>query len=87
MGKPETEKTIKRIKAGLKMNPAKVVRVRRWLIGTQGNRCVNCGKLNLKRGDLTIDHKVPLSKGGTNDGKNCQILCSNCNLKKGNKIE
>lgn len=33
---------------------------------------------------IHIDHIVPLTKGGTNDPTNLQILCSKCNLKKYN---
>ncbi|XRB09669.1 HNH endonuclease [Pycnococcus provasolii] len=39
-----------------------------------------------KRGDvaLTIDHVIPVSKGGIHDWTNCVIACSACNAKKGN---
>jgi len=45
-------------------------------------KCQNseCGATN----DLTIDHKIPLSKGGTNNEDNLQTLCKICNLKKRN---
>ena len=33
--------------------------------------------------DLTMDHKIPLTKGGTNALENIQILCRRCNQKKG----
>ena len=33
--------------------------------------------------ELEIDHIVPLNLGGTNDPTNLQILCENCNSKKG----
>lgn len=33
--------------------------------------------------ELTIDHIVPLAKGGTNDLENLQLLCRSCNCKKG----
>jgi 5-methylcytosine-specific restriction endonuclease McrA len=44
--------------------------------------CKFCGQKN----NLTIDHKIPLSKGGTNYFENMQTLCKSCNCKKGKKI-
>ncbi|VVN75686.1 hypothetical protein PS689_00716 [Pseudomonas fluorescens] len=32
-----------------------------------------------------IDHIIPISQGGTSDPTNLQILCSTCNLAKGNR--
>ena len=34
-----------------------------------------------------LDHKLPLSRGGTNNTKNLCIACSTCNLEKGNKTD
>lgn len=42
------------------------------------NRCLCCGK----RKKLTVDHVIPLSKGGSNYISNIQPLCKECNNKK-----
>jgi len=51
---------------------------------TYGYACGMCWK---KEPDiaLTIDHKIPLSQGGTNSIDNIQPLCKSCNSKKGRK--
>lgn len=48
----------------------------------QKNRCAQpwCRK-NLSAG-YHIDHIQPLSRGGSNDRRNIQVLCPSCNLKK-----
>ncbi|RJQ68090.1 HNH endonuclease [Pseudonocardiaceae bacterium YIM PH 21723] len=35
--------------------------------------------------DLTADHIVPLSKDGTHQRSNLQVLCRTCNAAKGNR--
>lgn len=35
---------------------------------------------------LSIDHKVPISKGGDNSLSNMQFLCLNHNFKKGARV-
>lgn len=44
--------------------------------------CQICGSTQ----DLTIDHFIPLSKGGTNDKENLWTLCNKCNNEKGDQI-
>lgn len=44
--------------------------------------CVQCGAMD----DLTIDHIVPLSRGGTTEEKNLQVLCRPCNSAKRNAL-
>lgn len=45
--------------------------------------CVHCGEKDEQK--LTIDHIVPVAKGGTDDYSNLQILCRSCNSAKGTK--
>lgn len=35
--------------------------------------------------ETQVDHKLPKSKGGAGEVENGQVLCWDCNLKKGNK--
>lgn len=35
---------------------------------------------------MTIDHLIPIDKGGTNDEWNLATMCADCNSKKGNLI-
>ena len=48
-----------------------------------GNRCLACGRTDLP---LTIDHIVPLSKGGSNWITNAQPLCQPCNTRKHDRV-
>ena len=46
-------------------------------------KCANCEATE----NLTIDHIKPVSKGGTDDPSNLQLLCKSCNSSKGAKYE
>ncbi|WP_211298936.1 HNH endonuclease [Kineococcus rhizosphaerae] len=46
-----------------------------------GYTCCYCGTC----AGLTVDHKVPLVLGGTNDLDNLQTLCGSCNSRKGHR--
>ena len=48
--------------------------------------CVLCGK-PMRENDKTLDHKIPLSKGGTNSIGNLQLAHSRCNKQKGCKTD
>lgn len=47
-----------------------------------GYKCVNCPSEH----NLTVDHKIPLAKGGTWDIDNLQLMCQSCNSSKGVKV-
>lgn len=44
-----------------------------------GGACRNCGSTT----NLHFDHVIPLSWGGASTADNVQLLCRDCNLKKG----
>jgi len=46
-----------------------------------GEYCLHCGSVE----HITVDHVVPLSKGGSNTKDNLQPLCLSCNCSKGTK--
>ena len=52
------------------------------LLPRQSFRCVICNKV----GTDHIDHRIPLSRGGSNDIDNLQALCAACNIEKSDKL-
>lgn len=49
------------------------------LLCQQDARCIYCR--SLLQG-FHIDHKTPVSRGGSNEIDNLQLLCADCNLRK-----
>lgn len=45
-------------------------------------QCVICSS----KESLSIDHILPISRGGNSEDENLQTLCMSCNTKKGNKL-
>ncbi len=41
-------------------------------------RCANCGVT----GNLSVDHIIPLSQGGSDEDSNRQLLCRDCVIRK-----
>lgn len=56
---------------------------RQKIIKRDGNKCLKCGTSD----KLTVDHIIPVSRGGTNQEHNLQTLCEPCNLDKGTEIK
>lgn len=55
---------------------------RQEIIARDGEQCAKCGATD----NLQVDHIYPVSRGGTNDLDNLQLLCGPCNLSKSAKI-
>ena len=53
---------------------------------SQRYRCMYCGA-RLTTDNLQIDHRYPVSRGGSNDDENLQALCRRCNIRKGNHTD
>lgn len=61
---------------------ARQKRVSRAVFKRDGRICLHCGSEE----NLTIDHKIPILWGGSDDLTNLQVLCRRCNACKGSKI-
>ena len=46
--------------------------------------CYHCEQ-KFKPTELTMDHLIPIARGGKSDKKNCVPCCKDCNTKKGYK--
>ena len=53
------------------------------LIERDGIKCYYCGEENVT---LEIHHRLPLSKGGTTNIENCVLVCSQCNIRIGDRL-
>lgn len=71
------------LKAGV---PSEIVRLKD-ILERDGPTCYLCGKTldpDIK-GQVTLDHVIPLTKGGPHMTENVRIACMTCNTRKGNR--
>ena len=71
--------------------------IRRSLYDKQGGRCRWCNRLMIRPRNgkfrqplpadaATIDHVIPVTRGGTDDSSNLVLACHACNRKNGNTL-
>ena len=60
--------------------------IKRQLINSKGAICGICGKPITNMKDCTIDHIIPVSKGGQTTIDNCQLAHFWCNQEKDDQI-
>lgn len=47
--------------------------------------CYHCGE-RFSKELLTMDHLIPIARGGKSTKKNCVVACKDCNSKKGHQM-
>jgi 5-methylcytosine-specific restriction endonuclease McrA len=68
--------------AGRPTRPTLSSDLKRAVYERDGGRCVECGETF----DIQYDHILPVSRGGATTLENLQILCAECNRRKGDSI-
>ena len=87
-GKMAIKRATHRRRAHMKSTEASLAS-EQWdaVISMQGNKCNICKQKFTKRRLPTIDHIIPLSKGGGLTFENAQALCRSCNSSKNAKLD
>jgi len=76
----------KRVKSRKNRNVSKVSKTTRIVMLGPNAKCVRCGNGHDKS-TLTMDHIIPVSKGGKGGKNNCQVMCEDCNQLKGDNVK
>ena len=74
--------SIVRLSVYVRVPYKKIILSRKNILRRDGHRCLFCGRGDLP---LTLDHVVPLSRGGDDSWENLVCACVKCNNKKGDR--
>jgi 5-methylcytosine-specific restriction endonuclease McrA len=77
---PDVKRTCAQNRRARKIAAGGSFTLKEWndLVASYGGRCAYCGK----KGPLTVDHRVPFFRGGTNAISNILPACHLCNFRK-----
>ncbi|MEA5467916.1 HNH endonuclease [Spirulina sp. 06S082] len=67
------------------MNPKQKKNRKKQLLAKYGNKCWWCCE-SFDEKDLTLDHLLPKSKGGSDCLENLRLACLECNQERGNSL-
>lgn len=67
------------------MSPASKRSKKQKLLQLYGNQCHWCGK-QMTKSEITIEHLLPKSLGGSNAIANLRLACFTCNNSRGNSL-
>lgn len=81
LGRPVIPERAPGPKARLPISATKRVAI----FARDGYQCVRCGSKEPEL--LSLDHIIPVSKGGSDDAENLRTFCRSCNSSKGTKVE
>lgn len=68
------------------MNPQQKLNKKKTLVQLGFDCCCWWCHKELPLEQLTLDHLIPKSKGGTNSQENLRLACKPCNSKRGNSF-
>lgn len=78
--KTKEARTLQKVASHHKIKESEI----RELIAQSEGKCFYCARL--LSGSYTLDHFIPISKGGARDKQNVRISCQPCNSRKGNRL-
>jgi len=56
------------------------------VVRRDNSTCQICGK-HLRDEEIELDHRIPLSKGGSSEEANLRVTCRKCNRRKSDRVE